>query len=222
MATAAPVVPQEPLSATLPAGSPRADEAAHTPRSLIIDTGTHIAPGTSDAAELEDLSFDDIPPFPDDVPTAPLLRISLKKLLLGDQQEVDRLWEACCKLGFLYLDLRGGKSLLPTSEVLSPKEHHDLTVNPWGSDVPAAGTAEASYSSQSIVGTEVNGDKLIEVAYRLFAVGEELFDLPLAEKSTYDLSAKGSYFGYKGYGKGQTDAKGTPDRNEFFNVRSFS
>jgi hypothetical protein len=50
--------------------------------------------------------FPDLPPFPDNVPTAPLLRISLEKLLNGDSQEQDRCWQACCDLGFFYLDLR--------------------------------------------------------------------------------------------------------------------
>jgi hypothetical protein len=51
-------------------------------------------------------SFHDLPPFPDTVPTAPLLKISLAKLLRHDREEEQRLWEACCDLGFFYLDLR--------------------------------------------------------------------------------------------------------------------
>ncbi|OAL51686.1 Clavaminate synthase-like protein [Pyrenochaeta sp. DS3sAY3a] len=51
-------------------------------------------------------SFTDLPPFPNNVPTAPLLRISHEKLLRGDPDEVQRCWEACCQLGFFYLDLR--------------------------------------------------------------------------------------------------------------------
>ena len=47
-----------------------------------------------------------IPPFPDDVPTAPLLRISLSKLLCRDADEEQRLWWAACDVGFFYLDLR--------------------------------------------------------------------------------------------------------------------
>lgn len=54
--------------------------------------------------------FADLPPFPDNVPTAPLLRISLDKLLRGDPQEEARCWEACCELGFFYLDLRSSDS----------------------------------------------------------------------------------------------------------------
>jgi hypothetical protein len=47
-----------------------------------------------------------IPSFPDNVPTAPLLRISLSKLLARDEDEEQRLWRAACELGFFYLDLR--------------------------------------------------------------------------------------------------------------------
>lgn len=53
-------------------------------------------------------NFKGIPPFPDNVPTAPLLRISLRKLVDGDAEELDRVWKACCDLGFFYLDLRMG------------------------------------------------------------------------------------------------------------------
>ncbi|KEQ65455.1 Clavaminate synthase-like protein [Aureobasidium melanogenum CBS 110374] len=54
-----------------------------------------------------DLNFLNLPPFPEHVPTAPLLRISLSKLKQGDPEEIDKLWKACCELGFFYLDLRG-------------------------------------------------------------------------------------------------------------------
>lgn len=57
----------------------------------------------------DDLTFHDLPPFPGDVPTAPLLRLSLKKLLDGVAEEEAQLWRACCDLGFFYLDLRGGE-----------------------------------------------------------------------------------------------------------------
>ncbi|KAL4802362.1 hypothetical protein BDV18DRAFT_166971 [Aspergillus unguis] len=46
------------------------------------------------------------PPFPDDVPTAPLLRLSLRDLLAQDKTETQRLSEACEQIGFFYLDLR--------------------------------------------------------------------------------------------------------------------
>ncbi|KAL4887605.1 hypothetical protein BJY04DRAFT_204447 [Aspergillus karnatakaensis] len=51
-------------------------------------------------------AFPGLPRFPDDVPTAPLLRLSLKDLLAGSKAEVQRLVKACEDLGFFYLDLR--------------------------------------------------------------------------------------------------------------------
>ena len=57
-----------------------------------------------------DLTFSDLPPFPDNIPTAPLLRISLKKLLDQDTSEVDKVWKASQELGFFYLDLRDAVS----------------------------------------------------------------------------------------------------------------
>ncbi|KAF2171909.1 hypothetical protein M409DRAFT_63449 [Zasmidium cellare ATCC 36951] len=67
-----------------------------------------ITPTTTSSSE-EDLTFPNLPPFPTDVPTVPLLRISLKNLLAGDPAEEEKLWRACCDLGFFYFDLRGGK-----------------------------------------------------------------------------------------------------------------
>lgn len=64
--------------------------------------------GSISPPEEEDLSFPNLPPFPQDIPTVPLLRISLKNLLAGDSTEEDKLWRACCDLGFFYLDLRSG------------------------------------------------------------------------------------------------------------------
>lgn len=111
-----------------------------------------------------------LPPFPADVPTAPLLRLSLSKLQAHDAGEVKRLLQACEELGFFYLDLRGP------------------------------------------------GDKILRDADTLFDVGRELYDLPLEEKQKYDFAAKGSYFGYKGYGANVVDRQGNLDRNEFYNV----
>ncbi|KAH9825478.1 UPF0676 protein [Teratosphaeria destructans] len=58
----------------------------------------------------EGLMFHDLPPFPENVPTAPLLRLSLDKLVNGDEVEQERLWRACCDVGFFYLDLRDSRT----------------------------------------------------------------------------------------------------------------
>ena len=55
-----------------------------------------------------------LPPFPEDVATAPLLRLSLTKLQANDAEEIKRLGRACEDLGFFYLDLRG-----PGDEILA-------------------------------------------------------------------------------------------------------
>ena len=58
-----------------------------------------IAPPADATAENEDdLVFHDIPPFPETVPIAPLLRLNLKKLIANDPEEVERLWRASCDL----------------------------------------------------------------------------------------------------------------------------
>lgn len=54
------------------------------------------------------------PGFPNNVPTAPLLQLSMSKLIANDLGEVRRFVDACKDLGFFYLDLRG-----PGDEILS-------------------------------------------------------------------------------------------------------
>jgi isopenicillin N synthase-like dioxygenase len=66
-------------------------------------------------------NFPDLPPFPEDVPTAPLLRLSLEKLLAHDGPEIERFCTTCEDVGFFYLDLRGtelGDSMLASSDGL--------------------------------------------------------------------------------------------------------
>lgn len=48
-----------------------------------------------------------LPPFPDGIPTAPLLTIHLEKLEAGDADESSRFFQACKDLGFFYLDMWG-------------------------------------------------------------------------------------------------------------------
>lgn len=82
-------------------------------------------------------AFASLPPFPDNIPTAPLLRISLEKLLRHDPDEEERCWKACCELGFFYLDLRtsdgqsiDGEALLQDAERLFDvmKGFYDLDI----------------------------------------------------------------------------------------------
>ncbi|KAG5652860.1 hypothetical protein H0H81_003359 [Sphagnurus paluster] len=48
-----------------------------------------------------------LPPFPDDIPTHPLLVVDYDLLKARDEAEIDRLWEAATKLGFWYLKNHG-------------------------------------------------------------------------------------------------------------------
>lgn len=66
-------------------------------------------------------NFPGLPPFPDDVPTVPLLRLSLGKLLAGDTSECNKLFQASVDIGFFYLDLQDseqGTSLLGDADDL--------------------------------------------------------------------------------------------------------
>lgn len=66
-------------------------------------------------------SFPGLPPFPSDIPTAPLLRLSLASLLARDESELTRFHRACEDLGFFYLDLSttpSGSALLSDADTL--------------------------------------------------------------------------------------------------------
>lgn len=66
-------------------------------------------------------SLDELPPFPEDVPTAPIAAISLPKLLANDDAECQRVLQACQGHGFFYLDMRDcseGEALLDEAEQL--------------------------------------------------------------------------------------------------------
>lgn len=64
----------------------------------ITNTKTH-------TENVEALTFPTLPPFPSDIATAPLHRISLSALR-SDPAESIRLFQASKDLGFFYLDLR--------------------------------------------------------------------------------------------------------------------
>ena len=76
---------------------------------------------TSEVASAPIQGYAGLPAFPDDVPTAPLLRLSLKSLLSHDPSEIQRFIAACEDLGFFYLDLSGvpsGQSILKDADKL--------------------------------------------------------------------------------------------------------
>jgi len=75
---------------------------------------------TQTSTEPNSFIFPQLPPFPNDIPTAPLHRLSLSKLRY-DSTESDLLFSASKDLGFFYLDLTGdedGSALLEDVERL--------------------------------------------------------------------------------------------------------
>lgn len=65
--------------------------------------------------------FRDYPKFGEDVPSAPLPKISLKRLSTGDENEFKALFESCRSLGFFLLDLsdeEAGETLVQDIDAL--------------------------------------------------------------------------------------------------------
>ena len=66
-------------------------------------------------------AFPSIPPFPTNIPTAPLLRLRLSSLLSHNPSEIARFTSACESLGFFYLDLSNttlGSSIINDADKL--------------------------------------------------------------------------------------------------------
>lgn len=62
-----------------------------------------------------------LPPFPEDITTAPLVSISLAKLEASDAAESSAFFDACKKLGFFYMDMSGsslGEKIVSGAEQL--------------------------------------------------------------------------------------------------------
>jgi isopenicillin N synthase-like dioxygenase len=75
---------------------------------------------TKNSTHPETLAFPNVPPFPSDIPTAPLHRLSLAALGSNPAESV-RLFQASKDLGFFYLDLRDdveGERVLKEAESL--------------------------------------------------------------------------------------------------------
>jgi hypothetical protein len=79
----------------------------HAANGITNGTANGNTDGVVDALKAPVQSFPDLPPFPSDVPTAPLLRLSLPSLLSRSPDELARFVRACEDLGFFYLDLMG-------------------------------------------------------------------------------------------------------------------
>lgn len=62
-------------------------------------TEVHIRSITA-ATTMPGLTAPQVPPFPEDVPTHPLLVIDYQLVTQKDSSEIDKLWEAATKLGF--------------------------------------------------------------------------------------------------------------------------
>ena len=54
--------------------------------------------------------FDAVPPFPSNIPTAEVPKISLSKLSSGDPAFAYDLFRTCCTTGFFLLDMRGDET----------------------------------------------------------------------------------------------------------------
>ncbi|KZP01734.1 oxidoreductase [Calocera viscosa TUFC12733] len=98
-----------------------------------------------------------LPPFPEDIKTAPLVTLHLTKLLANDADENARLFEASKNLGFFYLDMRGcpeGETLLKGKDALfeTAEEFHEL---PLEEKLKCDYASRGTYAGYKGVGREV-------------------------------------------------------------------
>ena len=139
-------------------------------------------------------AYSGIPPFPNDVPTAPLLRLNYSALQTSEAER-NAFFTASKDLGFFYLDLRGdelGQQLLAEAEQLF---HVGEELFKEGAE--ELNNYDYSKGEREEGGGGVNGEK-----------GEV----------RWKEGREPSYMGYKSMGKGVVDKAGNRDKNEFYNV----
>lgn len=117
-------------------------------------------------ASPENVTFLGLPSFPKDVPTAPLLRVEVKRLLEGNREEEERYWRACCELGVFYVDLRSG-NYTQNGEKADDMEHVNRYVDQQG-----MGQNDGKREDKNPK-LEVGGEALLADAEKLFKVQEE-------------------------------------------------
>lgn len=78
--------------------------------------------------------FERFPPFSTDAPVAVLPEVSLAGLQAGEEQDIDRLYDACREWGFFLLDFtnaKGGEALVRGADQM-----FDLTSETFALDQP--------------------------------------------------------------------------------------
>lgn len=151
---------------------------------------------TPSAYPTEDTSsaYPGIPPFPNDVPTAPLLRLNYSALQTSEAER-NAFFTASKDLGFFYLDLRGddlGEKLLAESDQLFQV----------GEELFKEGADELNRYDYSKGEREEGTEK----------------SSPEGSPVKWKEGREPSYMGYKSIGKGVVDKAGNRDKNEFYNV----
>lgn len=122
----------------------------------------------------ETRDYPGLPPFPKDVPTAPLLRLSLKRLLAHDNEEINRLIDACEDIGFFYLDLQDAgfsSSILDDADKLFniSKQFYDLPLEEKKKYDFSAQNSYFGYKEQGAVVIDRKGTRDRNESYNVLA-----------------------------------------------------
>ena len=151
--------------------------------------------------------FESQPPFPDGIPVADIPKISLRRLVTGDDAEA--MLSACCKLGFFLLDLTG--------DTLGEKMIKDVDAV----FEIARQTMELSTAEKEKYAMDIPRDYLgyVILSFSLLTSTRSPFLPPSIPNppSKKALNAVLLQCRYKARGLAKTDS-GAPDRCEFFNI----
>ncbi|KAK8024489.1 hypothetical protein PG993_012555 [Apiospora rasikravindrae] len=140
---------------------------------------------TATATEV-DVGLDFYPePFPDGLPTIDLAKISLAKLLEGDEQEAALLFEVCKDKGFCYLDLMShekGVKLVKDAERVhhAAKEFYGAPVEEkrkFKTRPPETGLLDTGETGCDAEGNP-NKMEMVNIAQSGFFSGNEEYELP--------------------------------------------
>ncbi|KAI0323041.1 Clavaminate synthase-like protein [Amylostereum chailletii] len=99
-----------------------------------------------------------LPPFPDDVPTVPLLVVDYALIKQRDQLETDRLWKAATELGFWYLKNHGAEEETDGMFAMGA-ETMDLPLEEKMKFEQGDSGVSFGYKAKGTVATDANGSK---------------------------------------------------------------
>ena len=141
-----------------------------------------------------------VEPFPEDLPTHPLLVVDFEQVKAGEQEAIDTLYKACSQLRFFCVFRDGIRRAVPHCRPRGPASR------------PIC--ARVLIFFRCLPDLKNHGVDPEPV----FAIGEDTFDLPQDELMKFEQGDGGMSAGFKMAGANAVDKDGNLDTAYFINV----